>query len=343
MTSQELNAYLAERVTEEDREDLTKAQHLYVLLGLMEPEVDLTEMFLALLGEQVLGLFDPADESLYVISETSDIGVYEELTLAHEYTHALQHQHFDLNQLSERHEADENSDAGAAVTALVEGDATLTEFVYGSRRFTLREIEDAVGRDRPSTVYDNAPAVVRKILVFPYSEGFSFVQALYISEGYKPVDAAFMNPPQSTEQILHPSMYREGHGPVAVALAANEAMLSGGWQVEDEDTMGEFFLKTWLEEEMTPEEASTASAGWGGDRYHMFRDESGRNALGAVTVWDTEGDAAEFAEALERYVDGGLAAGVVGRVEHAGSEVRLGVAPDENTLSLLIDGLSTAS
>jgi len=119
MRPQELNAYLADRVTEENKEDLTKAQHLYALLGLIEADVDLTKLFLALLGEQVAGLFDPGDESLYVISESDRIGVYEELTLAHEYTHALQHQHFDLNGLSEGNEG--NSDAGGAVTALIEG------------------------------------------------------------------------------------------------------------------------------------------------------------------------------------------------------------------------------
>jgi len=200
-----------------------------------------------------------------------------------------------------------------------------------------------VGRDRPSEVYDNAPAIIRKILVFPYADGFRFVQALYVGGGYDTVDGAFRNPPQSTEQILHPSMYQQGRGPTTVTLAASEAITSAGWVVEDEDTMGEFFIRTWFEEAMNSGEASAAAAGWGGDRYRLFRDAAGRYALGAMTVWDTPRDAEEFEKALKRYVDEGLPVGMKSRVARSGAEVRLAVAPDENTLALLLEGLNTAS
>lgn len=101
MTLQQLADFLRGKLTTEDREQLETLGELYLVLGLMEPGTDLVELYLDLLGEQVLGLFDTETEDLYVVTDSDSPGVLEETILAHEYVHALQQQHFDIQRLSE--------------------------------------------------------------------------------------------------------------------------------------------------------------------------------------------------------------------------------------------------
>jgi len=91
------------------------------ILGLIPADTDLFELYLNLFTEQVLGLYDPETDQLYVIADRGEFGPLEESTLAHEYVHALQQQHFDIQSLGESAEVD--LDASVALSALVEGDA----------------------------------------------------------------------------------------------------------------------------------------------------------------------------------------------------------------------------
>ena len=202
LSESEMADYLRQQLDEEVREELAKLQELYLALGLMEEGQDLYSLYLALLDEQVVGVFDPETEELYVLT---DGGEGEEVILAHEVTHALQQQHFNILELGE--EVEGNIDRELALSALIEGDATLAMLLYQqSESLPLSE-------SGHTTVFDNAPFIVQETFLFPYFQGTEFVAFLWQdNQSWGKVGAVYGSPPQSTEQVLHPEKYLAGEG-----------------------------------------------------------------------------------------------------------------------------------
>jgi len=271
-------------------------------LGLLPADANLGELYVKLLGEQVAGLYSPDDKQLYVVSRSGKLGPTEKTTFAHEYTHALQDQNFDLGSLK----LDEvgEGDKGIAGLSLVEGDATLVMSLWQIQHLSQADLLQLLGESLNPEVtasLDAMPKVLQESLLFPYTAGLSFVQALQASGGWDAVNAAFRDPPASTEQVLHPEKYASHEAPVDVTLPADlPAKLGPGWTKGLEDTLGEFQLKVWLDQAgggSGGPSADTAAAGWGGDRVMLLDGPNGARAIALKTAWDSAADASEFAAA----------------------------------------------
>ncbi|HYL41018.1 MAG TPA: hypothetical protein VET90_06900, partial [Candidatus Binatus sp.] len=173
-----------------------------------------------------------------------------------------------------------------------------------------------------------APAILRAESLFPYTQGYAWVGQLMASGGTAAVDAAFARPPDSSEQVLHPEKYAAHEEPVVVTIPGGTASALGtGWHATAQDTLGEFVLRTWLTTAgLAPADATTAAAGWGGDRIQLLSGPGGATALAIVTVWDTPADATEFAAAAGRAMASVVG---VGRVASApgSSRVTIAIAP----------------
>jgi hypothetical protein len=270
-------------------------------LGMVPANFRLRPFLVRLLAEQVAGYYDPRTREFY-LADWLDLDAQKPV-IAHELTHALQDQHFDLRQFERwpKHE----SDAELAAHALVEGDATLTMMQYVRRDLgrQLAMFRSLLGRGSGSTeVYDSAPRVVRESLVFPYSQGSNWVDFVYRRGGWGLVSAAYKKLPSSTEQILHPEKYFANEAPVRVTLRDVSRRLGKNWRMADHDVNGEWGLYLLLDEFLKSSEASRrATEGWGGDRYALFTGPQEADALvAAKTVWDTERDAEEFFDAYAR-------------------------------------------
>ena len=72
------------------------------------------------------------------------------------------------------------------------------------------------------------------------------------------------------------------------------------------DVFGELVLRLLLEPDVGWPTAEAAAAGWGGDAYTILEDAGGRRVVAMVTVWDTEGDAAEMYNAFVQSIRGAL-------------------------------------
>ncbi|HEX5015485.1 MAG TPA: hypothetical protein VFV72_15165 [Candidatus Limnocylindrales bacterium] len=302
------------KVTEEgfrkdNPRDLVEAnERLLKGLGLLEPEASLEDLYIKLLGDQVAGLYSPDDKQLYVVSRSGALGPTEKSTFSHEFTHALQDQNFDLSSL-DLSEVGEG-DRGIARLALVEGDATLAMTYWQLANLGQMELLQMLGESLNPEVtasLDAMPAVLRESLLFPYTGGLAFVQALQTSGGWGAVNDVYKSPPASTEQILHPEKYVAGETPVDVTVPTDLAAKMGdGWKVGLEDTLGEFQLKVWLEQAPKADggpSAARAADGWGGDRVALLDGPDGAWAIALNTAWDTPEDATEFIAAARRAVD----------------------------------------
>ena len=282
---------------EESREDIHNSQELLKIMGLIPQDADLYDMLLSLYGEQVVGFYDTETEELYVIKGIAELTPLDELTLAHEYTHALQQQHFDIHTMSESVEDD--SEAGAALGALIEGDATTVQIEYMWTYLTSEQRQEIFNDSGDSPIFDASPYVLKQSLIFPYREGAEMVNVLFFPGEWEGINNAYGSPPVSTEQVMHPEKYLEGEMPVKVALPDIALVLGQGWDMVYEDVMGEFFLKTYLETRISATLAARAAAGWGGDRFNLMAGPQGEQALMALLEWDSERDAQEFFDALD--------------------------------------------
>ena len=296
MTREQLTDTLEEDL-EEDRGDILNSQELLKIMDMIPQNANLYQMLLSLLTEQVVGFYDTETEELYVIKGIDEVTPLDELTLAHEYVHALQQQHFDIHTLSQ--ELENDSEADSALSALIEGDATMVQVEYMFTYLTSQERQEVFDSSEDSPVFDASPYVLQQSLLFPYDQGTTLVNTLLVSGEWEGVNNAFREAPVSTEQVLHPEKYLEGESPATVSLPEVATALGQGWEVKYDDVMGEFFLKTYLETRTRADLASRAAEGWGGDRFNLMAGPQGEQALVVLLAWDSKRDAQEFFDALD--------------------------------------------
>ncbi|PKO01647.1 MAG: hypothetical protein CVU43_11985 [Chloroflexi bacterium HGW-Chloroflexi-5] len=278
-------------------------------LGLLEPDFELLQFYIDLYSEQIAGYYDSTTKEMYVIGDAGFTGL-ERMTYAHEFTHVLQDQNYDLEnglKLNEDY-CEMDSEYCAAVTALVEGDAVLTEqywFLMNSTNQDKTDVSEFQATYQ-SPIFDSAPAYMRQDFLFPYQQGFSFVQSLYGKDKWKSVDAAYANPPVSTEQILHPEKY-PNEKPVKVDLPDLTAVLGDGWTEIDRGVIGEWYTSLVLGSGIDSRfrldsfAAAEAAAGWGGDAYVYYADNSDTYVLAWQSIWDSIDDAEEFFASCKEY------------------------------------------
>jgi hypothetical protein len=289
--------FLDEYTAQEAEDDV----RLLSLFGLVEPGFDLLDYYLAFYEEQVAGYYDTEIETMYVVG--SQWGGAERLTYAHEYVHALQDQTYDLEGgLGYTDETcQEDSERCAALAALIEGDATLAEEQWWQAYSTQQDYEDLLAAidSYRGDVFNAAPAYMRQDFLFPYDQGLAFVQALFRQGGWAAVDAAYLDPPTTTEEILHPELYGRQE-PLTVESPDVIGALGEGWSELEAGVLGEWFTYLVLDEEIPSWEAEEAASGWGGDAYGAYT-KGGRSALFLQTRWDSPRDAFEFLEAFHAY------------------------------------------
>ncbi|MGB9723509.1 MAG: hypothetical protein ACPL7G_06395 [Chloroflexia bacterium] len=296
MSKEGLRAYLEQHFAEEypQAEAEVDAQ-VMALLGLLEPGTDLYHLLLDLYTEQVAGFYDPKAGRMYLVAEA--LGPMEKLVFVHEYVHALQDRLFGLGTQLDALKADD--DRALALEALAEGDATLLMEQYllahMAELMTPDLLDQVYGIETP--LFDAAPYAVRQQLMFPYEAGFLFAWTLYDEGGWAGIDAAWKDPPHSSEQILHPERYPDD-SPQAVSLPPLTATLGAGWRLRGQDTLGEFMLRLHLEAYLDQADVDRAATGWDGDRYALY-ERDGEPCLVIALIWDDAEEAGEFVEVYQ--------------------------------------------
>jgi hypothetical protein len=303
-----VNEFFADYSDEDARQDVL----VLSLLGLLPADFDLKNFYNDLYSEQISGFYDGETGEIYILKGTT-FGGSEKLTYAHEFTHVLQDQTFGFDEgLNYNEEAcEEDSERCAAIQSLIEGDASLTEILWFQTYATREDYKDIVKtfEDYASPVLDSAPPYMALDLYFPYEKGFTFVESLYTEGGFDAVNAAFENPPLSTEHILHPERY-PWDVPVKISVPNLEETLGPGWMLFDQNVMGEWYTYLILSQayeeafRINDGQAKAAAEGWGGDAYTIYLNENTDQVVFILDmVWDSTDDADEFIAALTQYAD----------------------------------------
>jgi hypothetical protein len=285
------------------------------LLGLIEPDDDVRALAGSIFGEGVAGYYDPRTQRMRIV-EGAAPGPLADMVLAHELTHALEDQRFDLEL-----DSGTTDDAALARLALVEGTAMLVMQEYLLRHIGAEQALSGLLGSAFSTGPD-LPKFLQDQLIFPYLDGMRFAQALREQDGggWTLLDlAARERVPDSTEQILHPEKWVEVETPERVAL---DVELGAGWRRTARGTWGEWQTAALI---------GGDAAGWGGDRYELWQRGTcaaapcrSEDVLVMRWSWDTDADAAEFEAALRAAP---VASGDGAAVSARGDTVTLVLAP----------------
>lgn len=309
LTEYQLRRWMGSTYGGEEAEEQARALVLSLAtFDLIDPGQDMMSLLQDVFAEGIAGFYDAESGTIYMIDNGSVDKVEDRVLFAHEFTHALQDQNFDLLALG-IYATDHSlpvADRSQAIRALVEGDAEVVQEMYIANVLSQEEIvvlRQAAMRGSSSPL-DDAPRVIREFFLFPYTYGESFVATLYEEGGWERVNGAYFVLPASTEHILHPQRYLEGDQPQPVVIPSLEDVLGDGWQLLYDDTVGEFFLRTYLESRVEPPVAAVAAEGWGGDQCVVYHnDATGESVMLLHVVWDTLEDADEFLAAYFNWAE----------------------------------------
>jgi hypothetical protein len=279
-------------------DDLRSLSNLAAAGGILPEGTDLGSLAATFAAFSASATYSPFDKQVLLVSRFRD-----ESLLTHEFTHALQDQHFDLLKLLGGRPF--SFDHTEAIFAVVEGDAMNVQrraeagAAYEKRPLeAIERQENARFDEYRKTAAMFFQPLVTETFVFRYRDGARFVEAVRRARGQKGVDDLFVHPPASTEQILHFDKFLAGEQPKEVSIN-EEALHADGWRLNVSTPLGEIGIRGLLMSGVDGKQAVSAASGWGGDRSYLFEKDGMSPLFVWYTVWDKPSDANEFFEAYK--------------------------------------------
>ncbi len=302
------------------------------MLGLYPPNFDLAAVGIGMLKRELAGFYDLRKKDLVIVesplAKGANITRVQKLetinVVAHELTHGLQDQNFNIG--ATLAQAKNDDDRSVALSAVVEGDATLAAFGYIAGRMDdevlnvfVKHIPDMEKEFAEKT--RDVPLGVREPFIFQYMYGARFVAEAYHRNGWSGVDALYAHPPQTTQQIMNPWMYFDRAAPrPEVHLAGYEKVLAG-WKQAEVSTFGELLLRVLIQSTLGKDSAYVALANaWGGDSAVILVKGESVTILWLVAFTNEE-SAATFADAYGNAFDRINGARTAHRLVRNGREV----------------------
>ncbi len=263
-------------------------------LGLVHGNVNLAASENKLSQSDIVGLYVDTKKTIFV--RGTELTPYVRVTLAHELTHALQDQYFDLTKL--QRSVKDGNDAG--LTALIEGDAVRDENLYEQSLSTADQqaYQKEQGQlEKRAGQTSNIPEILSDMLQFPYAFGPTFVDSLDANGGTAAIDHAFGDPPLSEAQIVDPVEYPIGWRPTRVATPTLPA---GAHRLDKPNSFGQVSLFEVLGSRLGYDRAWNAVQGWQGDNALPYK-EHGRTCMVIDVAMGSTGSATRLSEAARAW------------------------------------------
>lgn len=303
-------AIMAQITRDHSDEDLRIGAESGVMTGLYPPNIDLKRQTVELLRDEVIGFYNPDTKQMVMVERPQSDASRDHrernlaaMVLAHELTHALQDQHFAIEQLLKR--VKDNDDQTLALKCVAEGDATIAGFGYIAGGLHPANVEllsnqlAALPAKSAVQEHDIALAVIAPML-FEYSAGSRFVAEAWRRGGWVAVDQLYQRPPRSSQQIMQPDLYFDHPTPpLHIDLTGYDYLLPG-WKKADDDTYGELLLKLIFQQNLPPHaQALSILPRWAGDRMITLKKGAQLTLLWMVVFHD-QMSAKEFASTYSR-------------------------------------------
>jgi hypothetical protein len=253
--------YLKEKFDEdEEAKRMERSEIVLKKFGFLDRDFNLKPLLLSLLKEQIAAFYDPKTKTVNLLDWVS---VDEQRSiLVHELTHALQDQHVDLEKWSDATPHDVSTDAkedtdhlqrdelDTAREAVTEGQANAVMMdnilkPMGHSLIKDPDVVDVIKRDMAnagdSPVLARAPLLLSEALMFPYREGLSFEQEVWMDKGQAAAfTGALDRPPTSSWEIMNPREYEQKHIPLVPLLPDIHPLVEKLYRPYDIGQVGEF-------------------------------------------------------------------------------------------------------
>jgi len=322
----EVEAYLKGKFDEDQgAKRMQRDEIVLKKFGLLDHDFELKPFLLALLTEQVEAYYDAKTKTVTMLDwvDVDD----QKPVLAHELTHALQDQRVDLDKWDDQTPDDVSLTASAdsdhlakdeldtARDAVVEGQATAVMMDYmlkpmGKSLVKDPEVMDLVQQQMSSTdsspVLARAPLLLSESLLFPYRDGVSFEQDVWMDQGQGAAFAGTLDrPPSSSWEIMNPREYEKKSTPVVPLLPNIHPLLDKQYKPYDIGQVGQLDLHILAGIFGGPEAARDLTPAWNGGLYWAGQrlnatpaeqSTTGSLALFYLSAWKTEAAAQAFAQ-----------------------------------------------
>jgi hypothetical protein len=306
MTKMQLRRFLTKRIKRTLRPEEIRADEMALkMFGLVPQEFDLKKSTIDLLTEQAAAFYDYDEKKLFLLQDSS--ATAEVTTLAHELSHALADQHFDLEKYMEQNSV--SDDENLARTAVVEGQASWLMIAYDLKAagqppvptpdMLKTVVDSSQGSITDYPVLKSSPLYIQQSLLFPYTEGTLFFNAVFKKEGKDAFTGVFASPPSDSAQIIHPDRY-------FARTKATEPQLpnvdSDGKDTEvSEGSVGEFDHEILLWQYLNEAQARTLAAHLRGGHFKIVATGKERKPLLTyASEWDSHEHAADFFGAYQK-------------------------------------------
>jgi hypothetical protein len=315
----EVEAYVSKHTSEdEDAKRLRRSELVLKKFGLLPKDFDLGKFLVVLLKEQVAGYYDPKTRTVNLLDWLG--ADQQKPVLAHELTHALQDQSFNLEKymkpadtdLSKKKEVNaediENDEVSTTRQAVVEGQAmaVLVDYMLEPMGLSMKDSPQVVQSLRDGMLvgtadaveFHNAPIYLKEALTFPYRYGIDFIAELEVKGGKEKAFAdLFRNPPRTTRQIMEPKTYLSGEHLEPMQVPDFRQVFKN-YDRFDVGAVGEFDVAILIDQYGGAELSNKMFPHWRGGYYYAVRpkgDAAAPLALLYASRWSTSEKAANFA------------------------------------------------
>jgi len=318
VSREQVESYVSKHTTEdEDAKRLRRSELVLKKFGLLPRDFDLGKFLVALLKEQVAGYYDPKTKTVNLLDWLG--ADQQKPVLAHELTHALQDQSFNLEKYMKAGDADldkkkeitpediEKDEISTTRQAVVEGQAmvVLVDYMLAPLGQSLQDSPQVVAALKQGMLvgtadavqFQNAPIYMKEALTFPYRYGIDFIADLLKGGKEKAFTALFQNPPRTTRQIMEPQTYLSGERLEPMQLPDLHQIFKN-YDRFDVGAVGEFDVAVLIDQYAEAETSNKLYPHWRGGYYYAVRprgDPAGALGLLYVSRWSNAERAAQFA------------------------------------------------
>src|ERR1051326_5094340 len=325
VSRQQVEKYIGDKFKNDaDRIRFERSELVQKKFGLLPRDFDLHGFLIKLLTEQVAGYYDEKSKTMNLLDWNEP--EMQRPVMAHELTHALQDQSYDLEKMSKHDEEIErkglenidemlrNDEQSTCRSAVLEGQAmiVLIDYVLAPSEQSVLKMprivdvmQTQMDKSRGSPVFDSAPLLLQEELAFPYKQGMKFIRDLLVAGGkqlaYKGV---LERMPQTTREIMEPKEYLAGRR-IEPLLLPKFDFLKKDYEPYDAGAVGELDVNILLRIYADEDVAKRLTPAWRGGAYYAAdskgakppdRKSTAHIGLYYVSKWATAEAAEDFAK-----------------------------------------------
>ena len=321
----QVEKYISDKLENDvDRIRFERSELVLKKFGLLPRTFNLHSFLIKLLTEQVAGYYDEKTKTMNLLDWVAPD--MQKAVMAHELTHALQDQSYDLEKMSKEDEQIEkkgltdlralvkNDEESTCRSAVMEGQGmiVLVDYLLAPAHKSVQDSPEFVDlmlasmeKDKSSPVFESAPLLLQDELIFPYRHGMRFIRDLLVAGGKSAAYKKVLDQmPQTTREVMQPDEYLAGHR-VPTLFLPDVDFLKKDYEPYDAGAVGELDANILLKVYSNEQIAKSLSKEWRGGVYYAAgrkgvapRDGNSTAHVGLyyISRWSDEDSARYFAK-----------------------------------------------